>query len=314
MAKTKEISRRLKSIASTKKITKAMEMVSAAKMRKAIEAVLRSRAYAKLSWETVLRLADMNKNKSDELHPLLVKRGDVKRLAVVLIASNRGLCGGFNTALVAKVRQAIRRYQVETDLIILGKKGLPAAIGHKLAAEFIKTDLVQNISEISPLAQMATSDYLSGKYDKILLAYTDFVSPAKQVPRVKQLLPLDVREADSQLGVVENQGMTPEKEFSSLNEEKKAHGADFISEYLFEPDPASVLDKMVPKLIEIQLYQALLESNASEHSARMSAMHQATEAATDMAAELNLSYNKARQAGITSEIAEISAGANALAE
>jgi F-type H+-transporting ATPase subunit gamma len=162
---------------------------------------------------------------------------------------------------------------------------------------------------------MVLSDYASRKYDKILVAYTDFINPVKQVARVKQLLPVETKNSDSYLGLAGQEskvGVTPEL----MEEKEKKHlsGDGYIYEYIFEPSPREVLDKMIPRLLETQLYQAFLEANASEHSARMTAMHQATEAASDMVSELQLFYNKARQAGITGEIAEISAGANALAE
>ena len=133
-------------------------------------------------------------------------------------------------------------------------------------------------------------------------AYTDFIHPAKQIPRLKQLLPVQIDETEEHLGAIEN------------SESSQLTNPSAILEYTFEPSPREVLDLMIPRLLEVQLYQAFLEANASEHSARMTAMHQATEAAEDMVRELTLFYNKARQAGITAEIAEISAGANALAE
>jgi len=150
---------------------------------------------------------------------------------------------------------------------------------------------------------------------KIFVAYTDFVSPAKQVPRIKQLLPVQVEREEEYLGII-GEGSPAAVSRSLLHEKEKKHlrkngsGAG----YIFEPSPREVLDSLLPRLIEVQLYQTHLESNASEHSARMTAMHQATDAATDMVSELTLFYNKARQASITAEIAEISAGANALAE
>ena len=169
------------------------------------------------------------------------------------------------------------------------------------------------MSEVTAIAKMVISDYLSGKYDKIMVAYTDFVSAAKQIPRVKQLLPVDTKAHEEYLGIIgEGSRVSTTKEF--IKEKKEQHLKDekFTYEYTFEPSPKEVLDAMIPRLIEVQLYQAVLESNASEHSARMNAMHQATEAAKDMVNELTLFYNKARQASITAEIAEISAGANAL--
>ncbi|MCK4553559.1 F0F1 ATP synthase subunit gamma, partial [Candidatus Parcubacteria bacterium] len=178
------------------------------------------------------------------------------------------------------------------------------------------------IKEILPVAKMALDDYLSGKYDKIMVAYTDYVSASKQIPRVKQLLPIDIAAQDEHLGIVgKDIRVGLDKEFVEEKEKKylrsdpsASSGQRFVYEYTFEPSPKEVLDEMIPRLIEVQLFQALLESNASEHSARMSSMHQATEAAGDLVSELTLFYNKARQASITAEIAEISAGANALAE
>jgi len=301
MAKTKEISRRIKSVSSTKKITKAMEMVAAAKMRKAIDAVLKTRTYANLSWETVLRLAQLATASEEATHPLLQARPEIKRVAVVLISSNRGMCGAYNAAVIAKAEHSLQTHQLPTDFIIIGKKGtILQQRGRNITAEFEKSDILTDAQEIYPVVKMVLEDYLSGKYDKVLVAYTDFVNPVKQVPRLKQLLPVTIEKTEAYLGVIGDAAPAP--------------AAEAALEYKFEPSPAVVLDMMVPRLLEVQLYQAFLEANAAEHSARMTAMHQATDAATDMVAELTLFYNKARQAGITAEIAEISAGANALAE
>ena len=316
MAKTKEISRRIKSVSSTKKITKAMEMVAAAKMRKAIEAVLKTRTYANLSWETVLHLAKLAENRNESLHPLLSPRSKIEKVAIILITSNRGMCGGYNTAVISKAKESITKHPIPTDFILSGKKGTVVHNqNYEIVAEFEKSEILTDARDIYPLVKMALDNYQAGKYDKILVAYTDFVNPAKQIARVKQLLPIEVEKADDYLGIIGGEskaGTTPEL----LAEKDKKHlsEGDYTYEYTFEPSPKEVLDLMIPRLVEIQLYQAFLEANASEHSARMTAMHQATEAATDMVSELTLFYNKARQASITAEIAEISAGANALAE
>src|SRR3990167_3571630 len=343
MAGARDIKKRIKSIGNTKKITRAMEMVSAAKMRKAIEAVLRTRSYANLSWATVLNLARANGQDGRPPHPLLdavsagsaqAKRGGVKKVAVVLITSNRGLCGGFNSVIIKKVLESIRKHSephpnpllrkereqaggVSHEFILLGKKGQAVYknFNFPVTADFPKLDYINEVGEVIPVARMIIKDYLSGQYDKVMVAYTDFINAAKQLPRVKQLLPIDITTADEYLGVV---GQDPRlglnKELIEEKEKKHLQSGQFKYEYIFEPSPEEVLNEMLPRLIEIQLFQALLESNASEQSARRLAMHQATEAATDMAGEVTLSYNKARQAGVTSEIAEISAGANALAE
>ncbi|MDD2681224.1 MAG: ATP synthase F1 subunit gamma [Patescibacteria group bacterium] len=313
MAKTKEISRRIKSISSTKKITRAMEMVAAAKMRKAIEAVLRTRTYANLSWETVLHLSAMANGNGELRHPLLVSRSETKKVAIILITSNRGMCGAYNAAVINKAKDSIKIHpNVEAEFILVGKKGASVYSQKQIvAAEFPKSDVLNNSSEVVPIIKMAIENFLSTKYDKVFVAYTDFVSAAKQVPRVKQLLPVDINAEDEYLGIVGDPKVSVTKDLIAQKKEKHLAGSTGF-EYIFEPSPEEVLDKIIPRLLEVQIYQALLEANASEHSARMSAMHQATEAATDMVSELTLFYNKARQAGITAEIAEISAGANAL--
>ncbi|MFA5754667.1 MAG: ATP synthase F1 subunit gamma [Patescibacteria group bacterium] len=314
MAKTKEISRRIKSVSSTKKITKAMEMVAAAKMRKAIEAVLKTRTYANLSWETILHLAKLAEGRSESLHPLLTPRPVINRVAIVLITSNRGMCGGYNTAVISKAKQSIKKHQAATDFILVGRKGASIhQAGHNIAAEFEKSDIITDVKEIYPLVKLILNDYQSGKYDKVFVAYTDFVNPAKQVPRVKQILPVEIEKTDEYLGAISR---APEAEVASVKDnsgDSQYSSNDEVLEYTFEPSPLEVLNLIIPRLLEVQMYQAFLEANASEHSARMTAMHQATEAANDMVSELTLFYNKARQAGITAEIAEISAGANALA-
>lgn len=316
MAKTKEISRRIKSVSSTKKITKAMEMVAAAKMRRAIEAVLKTRTYANLSWETALNLVEVTAINGDINHPLLTARNEIKRVGIILITSNRGMCGGYNSAIIAKTEASLKKHVIPTDFILAGKKGAAViARGHNVVAEFDKNDLLTDIRDIAPLVKMVIQDYESQKYDKIFVAYTDFVTPAKQVPRIKQLLPVQINKEEEYLGIIgENSPAAVSRNLLHEKEKKHLRKNGSGAGYIFEPSPQEVLDSLLPRLIEVQLYQAHLESNASEHSARMTAMHQATDAATDMVSELTLFYNKARQSSITAEIAEISAGANALAE
>jgi F-type H+-transporting ATPase subunit gamma len=315
MANTKEIQRRIKSISSTKKITKAMEMVAAAKMRKTTEAVLKTRSYANLSWLTVLNLSQaINTGKS--IHPLLNNRKKVKKVAVVLFASNRGLCGAFNSAIINKARTSILKHdEVDTDFIIIGKKGLAvnSRYGYNIVAQFEKNDTALEMKVAQPLAKMIIDDFLNEKYDKVMVAYTDFVNSVKQIPRIKQILPIDINAEDEYLGVVgEDTRVGSDRKFIKEKEDKylKKGKDNFL--FTYEPNPETVLNQMLPRLIEVQLFQALLESNASEHSARMSAMNKATEAAKDLVDDLTLFYNRARQASITNEIAEISAGANAL--
>lgn len=314
MTNSKEIKKRIKSISNIKKITKAMEMVAASKMRRSVESVLKTRTYSNLGWETVLNIAK-SFSLEKRVHPLLEKRVDPKNELIILIVSNRGLCGGFNSAVINKAVNSAKKHGLKTDFLVIGKKAeaVYKRFSYEVVAEFGKNDLNPEIKEVVSVAKFAISDFLNKKYDKVMVAYTDFISPTKQVPRVKQLLPVDVDGQDDYLGVVGNsEKLKTTREF--IEEKGKQHLAGKKDKYQFqyEPGEEAVLDSMLPRLIEVQLFQALLESNASEHSARMTAMHQATNAANDLADELTLFYNKARQASITSEIAEISAGAASL--
>ncbi len=310
---TRELKRRIKSIGNTKKITKAMEMVAAAKMRRAVSNVIATRDYANLAWVTVLSLAE----KTDKnLHPLLQKR-DGKNIALVVISSNRGLCGAFNHNIVKKALASIKKHEgsVEsTEILTMGTKARDILLseGKKVAADFIKQDLILSAAEVTSLAHLLISGFKEKKYDKVMVAYTDFVSSIKQVPRVKQLLPLEA-DPDGYLGVVgKSEQVTMKKEFIDEKKDRYSQKGDYKFEYLFEPDAEIVLEQMLPRLIEVQLYQAVLESDASEHSSRMLSMRNATDAARDMINSLTLIFNQARQAAITQEIAEISSGKAAL--
>lgn len=294
---TREIRTRIRSITSTRKVTKAMELVASAKMRRAVQAVLATRPYSVRAWELLLNLS---RRTAEEAHPLL-KRGKSGRIGLVLIASNRGLVGGFNTQLVAAAVQYLSLHGIEkqsAEIVLLGKRGRSMVVkhGYAAAAEFEKLDVVTNVEEVRPVARLATDDFIAGKYDHIILAYTDYRSTLIQKPRVRQLLPL---EQDTELGAV-GAGTSREGQVMSMQE------------YLFEPDTGAVLDALLPRLVEMQLYQAVLESNASEHAARMMAMRNASDAADDLIDDLTLSYNQARQAGITQDLAEISASRSAL--
>lgn len=306
-----------------------MEMVAASKMRKAIEAVLKTRTYANLSWGTVLNLSNAVNN-NGQFHPLLTKKEKVEKVGIVLISSNRGLCGGYNMNIINKVHKSIQKYhhkgktpEVKAEFILLGKKGaaVNSYFDYNIAAEFPKLDAINELKEVIPVAKMVIEDYLSGKYDKVMVAFTDFISASKQKPRVKQLLPVDIEADKAELGIVGGDTRVGvDKDLVSEKQDKYLAGDSSVDtelenykyNYIFEPNAEELLDEMIPRLIEVQLYQALLESNASEHSARMQAMHKANDAAQDLIEELTLYFNKTRQASITAEIAEISAGANAL--
>jgi len=294
----REIKRRISSIQNTKKITKAMELVSAVKMRKAVEQVLSTRDYANMAWRMLL---DLSQKVDRKYHALLQSR-EVTKIGLIIITSNRGLCGAFNQNLLRLANEYIdsqKKENIPIEAVILGKKGRSLAHqGVNLVADFDKVDVTTSIKDVLPMARMMIDEYIKGTYDKVVIIYTDYISSLKQVPRLKQILP--IVEADRYLGQVE----TNKQE----NKEPTPENYDFI----YEPTPALVLDYLLPRLIEMQVYQAVLESDASEHSARMMSMRNATEAAGEMIEGLTLVYNQARQSAITAELADISGGRLAL--
>ena len=228
-----------------------------------------------------------------------------ENVAIILISSNRGLCGSFNVNLVKKVVDSIRIHNPNskiTDIVSCGTKGRDEARRHRLnlIADFPKDDITISTEAIRPISHLITREFLAGKYDKVFVAFTDFQSAISQVPHVKQLLPI-VPKIDERLGHI-------------IHEKNKSEeiNVDSFADFLFEPSTRALLDAFLPRLLEVQIYQAVLESEASEHSARMFAMRNASDAAADMINELTLAYNQARQAGITSEIAEIASGSAAV--
>ncbi len=295
-ANTRTIKRRIKSVKNTKKITKAMELVAASKMRKATAAVVGTRPFTQLAWETVRAIAKVT---DPATHPLLAPRTEVKRVLFVLFTSDRGLCGGFNVRMIKEATKALGVYhEVEVDTITVGRRGADAMrrIQKNIIASFTDLTNTPKFTDTLPISKLVLQDYAEGKYDKVAIAYTDFRSAITQTPRVIDLLPLKPDEEIGEIG---------EEERGTRKEEKQA-------EYRFEPSPKEVLDAILPRIVETMVWQALLESAASEHSARMMAMRSASDAAGEMIDNLTFTFNQIRQAGITREIAEISAGKAAL--
>jgi len=224
---TKEIQRRIRSINSTKKITRAMEMVAATKMKRAIEAVLKTRTYANLSWETVLSLSESLGNNGSNMHPLLSKRNEIGHTAMILITSNRGLCGGFNSNIMRKAHNSIEMHEKKNgrkvDLLVIGNKGkdMYKYYGYNIEAVFPKADIIYEISEILPISKMVVNDFQNRKYDKVMVAYTDFINTSRQIPRVKQLLPVDLASQDEYLGIMgKDSRVGADREFIERKREK----------------------------------------------------------------------------------------------
>ena len=297
MAGTKEIKQRIKSVKNTKKITKAMELVAASKMKRAISKALSSRLYANYSWDLLTSLSE----RLDEVNSpffMETKKEEDKSL-FVLITSNGGLCGAYNSQIIKKLITSIKGVDNKKfDVITVGKKGDNAMrrIGSNVVASFLEIPDNSALSDLMPLSKMIIDEYKKAKYSKVYIAYTDFVSALTQKAHVKQILPIkkeDIKELVEEI-----------KEKKEVVKEKTVNKVP----YIFEGDMNTIVESLAEKLVRMQIYHMILESSASEQSSRMMAMKNASEAAGEMIGDLTLSLNKARQAGITQEISEISAG------
>lgn len=290
MPSTRDIRRRIKSVKNTAQITKAMQMVASAKMRKAQQAALSGRPYANLMNEV---LAAATAGAGEFTHPLMERR-EVRKRAVILISSDKGLCGGLNTNLLREAG----RLSKDTVYICAGRKGSQwvARLKRDLAAEFGYKD-IPAFSEARAIAKFAQELFTSGKVDAVDVLYTNFVSTLVQKPEVRQLLPIQ------QITKLEA-GVTGAGEAEAIGEASR--------EYVFEPAPTEVLGNLLPHYVNYQVFQFLQESKASEQSARMVAMKNATDNAKQLIKDLTLEYNKLRQANITKELLEITSAAMAM--
>lgn len=297
MASAREVKKRIRSIKNIGQITRALEAVSASRVRKAQARVLASRAFAEKAWEILLNV--QNSMTGTSLHPLLTARAEVKNTMVILITSDRGLAGAFNTNILRVARRFQDRLGKPARFVTIGRKGRDSLVRvrENVIADF-SNPAETTLAQISPIVRLATEEFLNGTVDEVFIAYTDFVNLLTQRPRVTRLLPLSPYETEDQI-VAELIKNAPKV---------STGGAD----YEYEPSANAILDEIVPRFTLLQLYQAILESQASEHSARMVAMRNASDNASTLVEEFTLIYNKARQAGITSEILDIVGGAEAL--
>lgn len=286
MANLKEIRNRITSIKSTMQITSAMKMVSAAKLKKAQDAITAMRPYSSKLSEL---LQNLSATLDSDAGGVYSTQREVSKVLVVTITSNRGLCGGFNSSITKQVLKTVKeKYSaVEVDLFTIGKKG-----GDLLSKQFniagTKNDIYDDLTfdNVAAIAQELMNLYAEGTYDKIDIIYNQFKNAATQIPQVEQFLPIKPIE-----------GGDP----NAVN-----------SDYIFEPSKLEIVEALIPKSLKTQLYKSIRDSFASEHGARMTAMHKATDNAKELRDELLLTYNKARQAAITNEILEIVGGAEAL--
>ncbi len=294
MATPREIRRRITGVKSTQKITKAMKMVAASKLRRAQEAIMSTRPYARKLGELLRHLV----TKVDpSLNPLLTSR-EVGRVAMAVVTSDRGLCGAFNANIIKATVQEIRtiyRSYYEADyglkLITVGKKGFDYfnKRDYDLYARHVGIFQALDFKHARQIVQELTEGFLGGDFDKVIVIYNEFKSVIQQKIVVEQLLPIPPEEA-------------PEGETKSLSQ----------VEYIYEPSSTDIINALVPRHLNFQMWRILLESNAAEQGARMAAMDNATENAKELIRDLTLSFNKARQASITKELLEIVSGAEAL--
>jgi F-type H+-transporting ATPase subunit gamma len=318
MANTKQLKARLKSIKNTHKITKAMEMVAASKMKRVIDRALKTREYSQTAWEILTKITES----VEKTHSLLKIR-PVKRIGLILITSNKGLCGGLNTQLMKKllanlkepynmmvnrvgekrVEPSVDKKDLEVEIICVGKKGESEIVknGQNLVASFNNFNESTSISGLRPVIKMAVDGYKKKKYDKVILAYTDFISSIVNKPRLRQVLPISQKDIERQIEEIGG-GIAPKEKMDQKREEVKEKF------YTFEPSREEILDRILPKVVESQIFQAFLEHQASEFSARMMTMKNASDTAKEMIDNFSFQYNQARQAAITSELAEINAG------
>ena len=274
------IRRRIRSIQSTAKITRAMEMIAASKMRQAQLRVLAARPYAEKMHEVVAHLA-VQAQPGEELHPLLQRR-EVKRVAVVHIAADRGLCGGLNANVNRMTTNFVLERSMPVALITVGRRGrdFMSRYGQDILAEFIQLGDRPSLLDTIPISRVVIDDYTNETIDQVYLAYTRFITTVNQQPVLQALLPIEPAKMER---------------IESL-------------EYIYEPSAPAVLEHLLPRYVEMQVYHAILESIASEQSARMVAMRNATDNANDMIEELTLIHNKARQELITNELLDIAGG------
>ena len=292
MASAREMRMRIRSIKNISQVTHALEAVSASKVRKAVAAVTTTRPYATKAWQVLMHVARQPGRTS--LHPLLAHRPEVHNVLVVVISGDRGLAGAYNSNIIRFVIQHFNRGEVPVHYIAVGSKGRDMLLRHhkQVVGEFAGLPAAPSFADVSAIGHMAVDEFLKGEADEVYLAYTNFVKMGRQEPAIKKLLPLEVIDETGRVQNFAHQGLT--------------------AAYIYEPAEEEILDEIIPRFTALQVYQAILASLASEHAARMVAMHNATDNAIELVGDLQLQYNKARQQTITSDLLDIVGGSEAL--
>ena len=295
MASARDMRLRIRSIKNIAQVTRALEAVSASKVNKAVAQVEGTRPYAAKAWQVLQHVAMQPGRES--LHPLLTDRKEVKNTLVLLLSSDRGLAGAYNTNVIRFNMQNFGDKHDITQYITVGKKGRDLIMrrGGDVIAEFSDLPAAPSFMDVSSIEHLAVEKFLKGEVDEVYLVYTDYVKMAKQIPVMKKLLPLEVDDGDDLV-----------QEYGAAQKTPAA--------YIYEPSAEEILDEIIPNFTALQVYQAILESLASEHAARMVAMRNATDNAKELVGALQLEYNKVRQQTITGDILDIAGGAEALAQ
>jgi F-type H+-transporting ATPase subunit gamma len=294
MASAREMKLRIKSVKNIAQVTRALETVSASKVRKAVNAVTATRSYATKAWQVLKHVAEQPGRNS--LHPLLVERNEVRNTLVIVVTGDRGLAGAYNSNVIRYATQRFDKNPVPVKYIAVGRKGRDLLVRRRkdVIGDFSNLPAAPSFFDVSAVGRLAVDSYKNGEVDEVYLLYTDFINMARQVTTVKKLLPLE---------------LTGDNRVQDFEHVKPAGPA---AAYEYEPDQREILDEIIPRFTALQVYQAILESQASEHAARMVAMHAATDNAKELAGAYQLAYNKVRQQGITNDILDIVGGAEAL--
>jgi F-type H+-transporting ATPase subunit gamma len=294
MANAREVKQRIKSVKNISQVTRALQAVSASKVRRAIDQLEDTRPYSVKAWQVLQHIAGQPDRSS--LHPMLATHSEVKRVIAIVISGDRGLAGAYNSNLIRKADEWAETIDVPVNYITVGKRGRDQLLrrGKEILAEFSNLPAQPSYTDISPVGYIAVDKFLDDEVDEVYLIYTQFINRMNHQPVVKKILPL---ETDSEDRV---------KDFEIT--ETLAGG------YIFEPDQRALLNEILPRFTVLQVFHAVIESLASEHSARMVAMKNATDNATELADALQLEYNKARQQTITNEMLDIAGGAEAISD
>ncbi|OQY26486.1 MAG: ATP synthase F1 subunit gamma [Anaerolineaceae bacterium 4572_5.1] len=292
MANAREVEQRIKSVKNIAQVTRALQAVSASKVKKSIQILERTRPYSTKAWQVLQRIA--NQPQSEGLHQLLQQPATVKNVLVVVISGDRGLAGAYYSNLMRFLQKEFEGHSANVRYITVGSKGRDILLrqGKDILAEFSDMPAAPSFVDVSPIGHLVVEEFLTHAVDEVYLVYTDFKNMIIQTPVIKKLLPL-MTDGSERVNDFEDRSISP-------------------TEYIYEPGQEEILDNIIPRFTALQVFHAIVEALASEHAARMVAMKNATDNAADLASSLQLEYNKARQQTITNELLDIAGGAEAL--